>query len=219
MFPTNAGEDKIWVKICGITNLADALAAIEAGADALGFVFVARSRRYLDPRTAADWILGLPSNVMRVAVMADPTWDDLITTAAMPFIDVIQLHGRESPLFCRRVAERGIAFTKAIPVDVTSDGVESAHDFSTKTILLDSQTERGFGGTGKTFNWQAGRKFVEEHPDLHVVVAGGLAPENVEQAIRQMRPYGVDVTTGVEWSAGRKDPARVRDFIAAARSA
>jgi phosphoribosylanthranilate isomerase len=207
---------RVRVKICGITTLADALAAIHCGADALGFNFFPGSKRYLDPRTNSDWIMTLPGHVTRVAVLVDPAWEDLLAVAALPFIDVVQLHGHESPEFCRRVAESGIRFAKAIAVAVPGWS-GTIPNFFTDTVLLDSGSRRGFGGTGETFDWVAGRQFVEQHPGLKVVVAGGLTVENVAEAVRTMRPFGVDVTTGVESSPRRKDPARVRDFIRAVR--
>ncbi len=217
MFGKEATDDRrIRVKICGLTNLADSLVAVEAGADALGFISFPKSRRYVDLRGAADWMINLPREITKIAVLVDPSFENVMETAALPFIDAIQLHGFESPEFCRRIAEKGIRFGKAWPA---SDAVASIPDFHTDTIILDSKTPRGFGGTGETFDWSAGRKFVEDHSGLHVVVAGGLTVENVGQAIRTMRPFGVDVTTGVESSSGRKDPAKTRDFIAAVRAA
>lgn len=207
---------RVRAKICGITTLADALVAIHCRADALGFNLFPGSKRYVDPRTNADWMMNLPANVTKVAVLVDPAWEDLLTAAALPFIDAVQLHGHESPEFCRRVAEKGIRFAKAIAVAVPG-WTGTIPNFFTDTVLLDSSSRRGFGGTGETFDWAVGRQFVQQHPDLKVVVAGGLTPENVAEAVRTMRPFGVDVTTGVESSPGRKDPARVRDFIRAVR--
>ena len=213
-----ATPGRIAVKICGITTLADALVAIHCGADALGFILFSGSRRYLDPRTASDWMINLPAEVRKVAVMVNPTLDEVVRIAALPFIDAIQLHGHESPEFCRRVAEKGISFIKAIPMG-ESDSLEVTPHFFTESVLLDSSSRRGFGGTGETFQWEAGRKFIEEHPGLRVTVAGGLTPDNVAEAVRTMRPFAVDVTSGVESTPGRKEPGRVRDFIAVVRSA
>jgi phosphoribosylanthranilate isomerase len=209
--------ERVRVKICGITTLADALVAIHAGADALGFNLVGTSKRRINLRTEADWIWNLPVEVARVAVMADPSWDELSKVAALPFINAIQLHGHESPAFCRRVAENGITFAKALPVDA-SGGLGEVPDFFTDTVVLDCSSRRGFGGTGETFDWAIGRRFVQEHSNLRVIVAGGLTPSNVAEAVRIMRPFAVDVTTGVELAPGRKDPGQVRDFVAATRA-
>jgi len=219
MFGNDApGQGRICVKICGLTTLADSLLAVQAGADALGFVFFPGSKRYLDPRKASDWMVHLPARVTKVAVMVDPTFDDVMQTAALPFVDAVQLHGFESPEFCRRVAEERIRFAKAWPASGHGT-VAPIPNFYTNTIILDSKTRRGFGGTGETFDWSAGKRFVQDHPDLRVVVAGGLTVENVAEAVRVMRPFAVDVTSGIESSAGRKDPVRTRDFIAAVRGA
>lgn len=219
MFGNDAAkEGRIRVKVCGLTTLADSLVAVQAGADALGFIFFPGSRRFVEVRTACDWMINLPKEVSKVAVLVDPALDDVIRTAALPFIDAIQLHGSESPELCRRIAEERIRFGKAWPVS-DNGVVNRIPNFHTKTIILDSKTRRGFGGTGETFDWAAGENFVEDHPDLQVVVAGGLTVKNVGAAIRIMRPYAVDVTTGVEFSPGRKDPAKTRDFIAAVRAA
>src|SRR4051794_11136126 len=218
MFDNGASSKaRIHVKICGLTTLADSLVAIEAGADALGFVLYPGSRRYVDVRKASDWMINLPKHVTKVAVLVDPTLDDVIETVALAFIDAVQLHGSESEELCRRIAEEGIRFSKAWPA--SSNGkVNTIPNFHTKTIVLDSKTRRGFGGTGETFDWSAGQKFVQDHPHLQVVVAGGLTVENVAEAVRMMRPFGVDVTSGIESSPGRKDPARTRDFIRAVRA-
>ncbi len=207
---------RVRVKICGITTLADALVSIQCGADVLGFNLFAGSKRYVDPRTGHDWMINLPAHVAKVAVLVNPTWDELLRASALPFIDAIQLHGQESPQYCRRVAESGIRFAKAIPIGVSSPPGE-VPDFFTDTVLLDSCSRRGFGGMGEAFDWEVGRQFVLNHPDLQVIVAGGLTPENVAEAVRTIRPFAVDVTTGVESAPRRKDAARVRDFIAAVR--
>jgi phosphoribosylanthranilate isomerase len=211
-----AAPDRLRVKICGITTLSDALAAIHGGADALGFNFFPPSRRYIDVRTESDWMATLPKDVLKVAVMVDPTWSELTKAAGLPFIDAIQLHGREPAEFCRRVAENGIRFAKALPV-AGPESLGEIPNFFTDTVILDSSTPRGFGGSGETFDWMTGRRFVEKNPRLQVIVAGGLTPENVGEAVRTIRPFGVDVTSGVESSAGRKDAGRVRAFVAAAR--
>jgi phosphoribosylanthranilate isomerase len=217
MFPdefTAAG--RVRVKICGITTFADALVAVHAGADALGFNLFRGSKRYVDPRDSSDWMSNLPAQVTKVAVMVNPTWEELLKAVALPFIDSVQLHGHESPEFCRRVMEKGIRFAKALPVD-PSDGIGPVPCYFTDTVVLDCHSPRGFGGTGETFDWKIGQQFVKEHSDLKVIVAGGLGPQNVVEAVQTIRPFAVDVTSGVELSPGRKDPAKVRDFVAAVR--
>jgi phosphoribosylanthranilate isomerase len=207
---------RVRVKICGITNEADALAATEAGADALGFNLVRQSKRYIDIETAAGWIAKLPAEVCKVAVMANPSWEDTLRISRLPFIDALQLHGNESPEFCRRLAEAGIQFVKALPV-VDSKSLLDVPEFSTDTVILDSVSDREFGGSGKVFSWKLARQFVDKHPKLKVILAGGLNPKNVVEAVREACPDGVDVTTGVEASPGRKDHGLVRAFVQAAR--
>lgn len=209
-------RDRVRVKICGITNEADALAAIEAGADALGFNLVRQSKRYIDIEAEAGWIDRLPAEICKVAVMANPSWKDALRISRLPFIDGLQLHGNESTEFCRRLAEAGIQFAKALPV-ADSKSLLGVPEFSTDTLILDSASGGDFGGTGKVFPWKLAREFVDAHPNLNVILAGGLNPQNVPEAIKEVRPSGVDVTTGVEGSPGHKDHGLIRAFLQAAR--
>ena len=204
------------VKICGLTTPQDAAAAIEFGADALGFNFFPGSKRYL--AGGAEWIGDLPGNVEKLAILVNPSWDRAKHIARLPGITALQLHGSESPEFCRRLTDEGIRLEKALPVS-DPDLLAKPPNFSTQTVLLDSGDASGFGGSGRTFPWQIAQTFIEANRHLQVVLAGGLTPENVAQAVAIVRPFGVDVTTGVEASPGRKDYARVRAFISAAREA
>ena len=219
MFGGKAGSgDRVRVKICGITNEADALAAIEAGADALGFNLVRQSKRYIHIAAAAEWIDKLPREACKVAVMVNPSWDEAVRISQLPFIDALQLHGGESPEFCRRLAEAEIQFAKALPV-ADSKSLLDVPEFSTDTVILDTAAGADFGGSGKVFPWELARRFVETHLNLKVILAGGLNPENVAESVRDIRPSGVDVTTGVEVTPGRKDHRLVKAFIQAARGA
>ncbi|HME88956.1 MAG TPA: phosphoribosylanthranilate isomerase [Chthoniobacterales bacterium] len=214
----STARSRIFVKICGITNEPDALAAIEAGADALGFNFVRHSKRYVDIDAAATWIAKLPKDICKVAVLADPNWEDACRISQLRFIDALQLHGNESPDFCRRLTEAGIRFAKALPV-ADSKSLNQVPEFFTDTLILDKASGAGFGGTGKAFSWKSARQFIQTRPERQVIVAGGLNPDNVAQAIAEAQPGGVDVTTGVEASPGRKDHRLVKAFIHAARPA
>jgi phosphoribosylanthranilate isomerase len=204
------------VKICGLTTPQDAAAAIEFGADALGFNFFPGSKRYVGTET--PWIGELPGNIEKLAVLVNPSWDEAKAIAGTAGITALQLHGKESPEFCRRLMKEGIQFEKALPVSGT-DSVVSIRNFSTRTVLLDSSGAGVFGGSGRAFPWEIARAFIEANPQLRVILAGGLNPENVAEAVATARPFGVDVTTGVEASPGRKDYARLRAFILAARAA
>ena len=207
---------KVFVKICGITNEADARLAIEAGADALGFNVVTRSKRYIDINAAAVWIDKLPDEICKVAVMADPDWEDACRIGQLPFLDALQLHGSESPEFCRRLADAGIPFAKAVPV-TGSKSLADLPNYFTDTMILDSSSGGRFGGTGKPFPWKFAPEFVRYHPRMNVILAGGLNPENVAQAVSVVHPRGVDVTTGVEAAPGHKDQALIRAFLQAVR--
>jgi phosphoribosylanthranilate isomerase len=204
------------VKICGLTTRADAEAAIEFGADALGFNFFPGSKRYVGKERA--WIEHLPEEIQKLAILVNPSWDEAKAIASMPGITALQLHGAESPDFCRRLMEEGMRFEKALSV-AGPDSLANVPDFFTSTVLLDSGRPGEFGGSGRTFPWEIARGFVDANPNLSVILAGGLTPENVATAVAAVRPFGVDVTTGVEAFSGRKDYGRLRAFIAAARAA
>lgn len=209
-------SSRVRIKICGITNPADALAAIDCGAEALGFNFYSRSKRYIDVETAGDWIDKLPTGIYKVAVLVDPTREEAIRVSKLPFIDALQLHGNESPEFCKSLAETGVRFAKAVPV-ASAESLVDLPSFFTSTFVLDSALGGRFGGSGKTFPWELARRFVDEHPGFRTILAGGLNAENVAGAVGEVRPFGVDVTSGVESSPGRKDYGRLRAFIEAAR--
>lgn len=208
----------IFVKICGITNQADAHVAIQAGATALGFNLVQKSKRYIDIDSAAAWVDSLPNKVCKVAIMANPSREEAQRISKLSFIDAIQLHGNESPKFCQQLSDAGVCFAKAIPV-VDSRSLTDVPDFSTDIVILDSAAGGQFGGTGQAFQWEFAREFALKNPKLKMILAGGLNCENVAAAIEQARPFGVDVTTGVEASPGRKDTRLVKAFLMAVRQA
>ena len=201
------------IKICGITNEADALAAVEAGADALGFMFYDGSLRHVSVQAAAAIIKKLPPFVARVGVFVDPAEEFVNRVSEKCHLTAIQLHGNETPAFCRR-------FKTAVIKAFRVDGVESLKPlshFATSAWLLDSFVPGKLGGTGAKFNWDLALR-AKEH-GRPILLAGGLTPENVASAVRHVRPYGVDVASGVENQPGKKDQAKLRDFIAAAREA
>ena len=206
----------MFVKICGITNQVDAELAIAAGANALGFNFWPGSRRYLEPAEAAQWIRELPDTVIRVGVLVNPSESYATTIAAIDGIDVLQLHGGEPPEFCLHLVEADIPIWMAIPMIGLGMWLP---DYHAERILLDTVLGEKFGGAGVPFPWSWARDLITANPTLELILAGGLTPENVGRAIAKSRPFGVDVASGVEGRSGRKDIYRVRDFIAAARSA
>ena len=202
------------VKVCGITNQADALEAVEAGADALGFNFYARSPRYIAPEDARRIIAGLPPEVLCVGVFVNE--EGAATVARMAEesgVSAVQLHGDESPEYC--AAMGGHEVIKALRVG-KDFAPEEAAAYPAQSILLDAYDPRARGGTGETFDWTLARRTREVVAQLYL--AGGLTPENVAGAIAAVAPYAVDVCSGVELAPGRKDAARVRAFVAAVRA-
>jgi phosphoribosylanthranilate isomerase len=201
------------VKVCGITNLEDALAALEAGADMLGFNFYARSPRYVSPADARRVIERMPKGLTCVGVFVDePSPEDVLRIARESGVSSAQLHGGETPEFCRALA--GLTTIKALRVG-KAYSVESATVFETDAVLLDAYVPDAFGGTGHTFDWALARATREAVPKLFL--AGGLKAENVPEAIESVAPFAVDVCSGVETSPGRKSFRLMRDFVAAVR--
>ncbi len=211
-----------WVKICGITNLEDAWAAVEAGADALGFVFYPNSPRYVDPKAARSIVEALPASIEKIGVFVDEAPEALAGIAQRVGLTGLQLHLELSriqqeprslvPLngVKQYVALRvhGLLHSESlVPLGIELDG-----------IVLDSGTLLEPGGTGKAFDWERSRFWVGRIKQMaNVVVAGGLTPANVRRAMRILEPWGVDVASGVEARPGKKDPEKVRAFIAAVR--
>jgi phosphoribosylanthranilate isomerase len=201
------------VKVCGITNLEDALAALEAGADMLGFNFYARSPRHVEPADARRIVERMPDGVACVGVFVNESSpEDVLRIARESGVSAVQLHGDETPEFCRALGE--LTTIKALRVGKGYEA-ERAAVFETDAVLLDAYAPDAFGGTGHTFDWAHARATREIVPRLFL--AGGLKPENVSAAIEAVGPYAVDVCSGVETSPGRKSPQLMRDFIAAVR--
>lgn len=194
------------VKICGITNLEDALAAVEAGADALGFVFYAGSPRHILPGQAASIIRHLPPFVDTVGLFVDEHPDTVNSTANRCGLDLIQLHGDEPPGYCNSIQRRVIKAFRVKSIDC----LDSASRYAVSAILLDAWSPVAHGGTGQTFNWEIAASAAAT---ARIILAGGLTPGNVAAAVRQVRPYAVDVSSGVELSPGRKDAGMIREFI------
>jgi phosphoribosylanthranilate isomerase len=201
------------VKICGITNLADALAAAEAGADALGLNFYEKSPRHISLKTAAEISKQLPPFVMRVGLFVNAP-EELVTRAIGECsLTLLQFHGDEPPEFCTQF---GLMSMKAFRIR-DAESLKELPKFATDAWLLDAYSPDTRGGTGETFNWDLAveaQKFGKP-----IFLAGGLTPENVAAAVRKVKPFGVDVSSGVESSPGKKDPAKIRAFVAAATAA
>lgn len=201
------------VKICGITNLDDALAACDAGADALGFVFAPEARkrnRYIDPDAAAAIIARLPPFVLTVAVTVNEPLERL--REYLTLVDRVQLHGEEPPAVASALGARAI---QAFRPDGGFDA-SALSAYACGGYLLDAHVPGARGGTGTTGDWAAARAAADL--GVPIILAGGLTPENVAEAIRAVRPYGVDTSGGVEAAPGKKDHERVRRFIHEAKT-
>jgi phosphoribosylanthranilate isomerase len=203
----------IRIKICGITSAADALTAVQAGADALGFMLYQTSPRRVKREQAATIIRVLPPFVTKVGVFVNPTEAEVRAAIAEVGIDTLQFHGEESPEFCRQF---GLKVIKAFRVR-DAGSLQQAQLYASEAWLLDSYVAGQPGGTGVTVNWELAADAARRHS--WVILAGGLTPKNVADAVQKVRPFGVDVASGVESAPGEKDPDKVRAFIAAARSA
>ena len=210
------------VKICGTTNLEDALAAVEAGADLLGFILYAKSPRYVTPAVVAEIVAGVraavpaPPRFVGVFVNAPP--DEMLTVLAQTGLDLAQLHGDEAPSALAALQGRGF---KAVRPTGLADALALAAEYAAlgadagPALLIDAFDPHAYGGTGQRADWTAAAAVAQRVP--HLLLAGGLTPENVAAAVDAVKPWGVDVASGVEASPGRKDHAKVRAFVAAAK--
>jgi phosphoribosylanthranilate isomerase len=203
------------VKICGITNLEDALDAIRAGANALGFNFYPPSPRFIEPQAARLIIDQLPDSVLTVGVFVNEESADIVDRiAAVAGVTAVQLHGDESPDYCAQLKHRYVIKVLAVNQDFVPT---SALDYEVQAIMLDAFHRDLRGGTGQTFDWSLAHRTRELVPKLFL--AGGLSPENVAQAIAAVQPYAVDACSALEIAPGKKDPTRVRAFVKAAITA
>jgi phosphoribosylanthranilate isomerase len=218
----------LWVKICGNTSAADALLAVEAGADAVGFVFAASPRRVTESEVAGI-VKRLPKTVETIGVFVDAGVEEIYSAVRMCHLTGVQLHwdaatdlparlksrlGRE--LRVMRVMHFGEGAVKRVTKQVAT----YTEDPNVDRLLIDSRTAAAAGGTGVTYDWKSAAKTVFKNAEERkLVVAGGLTPENVVEAIAALRPWGVDVVSGVEAEPGRKDPVKVREFVRRVRAA
>ncbi len=200
------------VKICGITNLEDALFAAECGADALGFIFFQKSPRYMEPKKVGEIVAALPPFITPVGVFVNEASEEIDRTVQKAGIQAIQLHGDEPPEACE---SQRVPVIRAIRVD---EGFDTAmmNQFPVDTFHLDTAIKGTYGGTGQTFDW----KYAKQAKQFgRIVLSGGLNTENVFGAIREVEPYAVDCSSGVESEPGKKDHRKVAEFLAVARSA
>lgn len=195
----------VGVKICGITNVADAIAAVEAGADVIGFVFAASPRR-VTPDEVRDIAAALPAGVLKAGVFVDEDPTVVEDIAALCGLDLLQFHGSETPKYCARFGERAV---KAVRVK-DSSSLRGLERYNVSALLLDTYFPGQPGGTGRTFDWKIAAKAAGAGS---IILSGGLTPENVTAAVRAVRPAMVDVSSGVETSPGLKNPAMMRRFV------
>ena len=201
------------IKICGITNFEDALNASRLGADALGFVFVENSPRYIKPHDAAHIINKLPPFINKVGLFVDPSKQEVEDAARIANFDLLQFHGDESEGFCNQF---NLPYIKAISVETDVNLLEYSRQYaSASALLLDAYSEEARGGTGKTFDWN----LIPKEGSIPLIVAGGLNNENIADLLRQVMPYAVDVSGGVEISKRQKDCKKMEDFILGVRNA
>lgn len=205
----------VLIKICGITNLEDALTAIEAGADALGFNFYKKSLRYIEPVKAREIIERLPASILNVGVFVNEnSTKDIERILHEAGLNAVQLHGDELPAYCSEL--RNYRVIKAFRVN-KEFRPEDVLKFEVDSVLLDTYSRETHGGTGKIFDWQIAKETQKLFPKLFL--AGGLTHENVAEAIRQINPYGVDACSGLEITGGKKDAIKVQKFIKEVRRA
>jgi phosphoribosylanthranilate isomerase len=202
------------VKICGITNRDDALAAIACGADALGFNLFPGSKRHVVLDEHVAWLRTLPPFVTRVAVLVNAPLDEARRVAAHPAIDVVQLHGDEDAAYAAELVRVGRPLIKALRVRGRETLAEAAA-CGTPHVLLDAHVPGEFGGTGALADLDLAAEIVRTQPVLHIILAGGLDAENVAGAIARVRPFAVDVASGVEAEPRRKDAEKMQAFCAA----
>ena len=201
------------VKICGITNLADAMAAADAGADALGFIFCDNSPRFVTVETAATFARQLPPFLVKVGVFVNPPEALVFRAVAECGLNLAQFHGDETPEFC---GQFGVMSMKAFRIR-DAESLGELPQYATDAWLLDAYSKDKLGGTGEKFNWDLAVEAQKLAAGRPVFLAGGLTPENVAEAIRRVQPYGVDVSSGVEAAPGRKDHEKVRKFVRQAK--
>lgn len=194
-------------KICGVTNRDDALCAVDHGADALGFNFYEKSLRYIAPEKAGEIIFDLPPFVTPVGIFVNASEREIDIAVKLAGLRAIQLHGDEPPEACLGHA---VPVIRALRVGCDFD-VQTLLSYLVNTFLLDTEKAGAYGGTGETFDWT---KAVEAKRYGRIILAGGLNPDNVQEAIEQVDPYAVDTSSGVEAEPGKKDHKKVRDFLA-----
>jgi phosphoribosylanthranilate isomerase len=209
-----AAVSRTRVKVCGLTRASDAQAAVRAGADALGVILAPGHRRSLTLKQAAKVFAKVPSGIVRVGVFVDAPLDEVSKAVEVLGLDEVQLHGSEGPMYCASVA---VPVVKTFRVGPGFDPEQMVrYRGAVAAVLLDTLVEGAAGGSGTSFDWELGRRLPDIAP---ICLAGGLRPENVREAVRRLRPAGVDVSSGVEQAPGIKDEEKMTRFVAEVRAA
>ena len=215
MKPDFLNGGQVGIKICGIRRIEDAIISLEYGADSLGFNFWSKSKRHVTREQVKEWSSSLDDKVERVGVFVNAEADKVISLLEENVIHVAQFHGDESSSYCETIAKNHKVI-RAVGVK-DSGSLDDAVSSKISTILLDAYCPGDYGGTGKSFEWNLGSTFVRNNPHTDVILAGGLDPDNVKDAIRWVRPSAVDVASGVENIDGFKDPKLIKKFISSVR--
>ena len=202
------------VKICGITNVEDAEVAVRAGADALGFVMYRKSPRFIEPAVARAIVVGLPPFVLPVGVFVNEGAERVRALMDECGFALAQLHGDESALYCQNLGRPVLKALRLKDRRTFLSLAEFHGQANVRGVLIDAFSDQAYGGTGQTVDWTLAQEAARSTP---IILAGGLTPANVADAISHVRPYGVDVSSGVEQNPGKKDPDKVKAFIQAAR--
>lgn len=202
------------IKICGITNSQDAAWAVTAGADALGFVLYRKSPRFVDPAVVRDIVASLPPFILPIGVFVNEEAAVVRNLVDACGLAMAQLHGDESAAYCRTLGRPALKALRLKDRETLGALAEYKDCALVRGFLIDAFSEQAYGGTGQTVDWTLA---AEAARSASIILAGGLTPENVSSAIQHVRPYGVDVSSGVEARPGKKDPAKVKAFIEAAR--
>ncbi|MBJ7257503.1 MAG: phosphoribosylanthranilate isomerase [Akkermansiaceae bacterium] len=205
--------ETVSLKICGVTTLDDAQLLAKMGVDALGVNFWPNSKRYIAP-DHASWLLELEGKILRVGVFVNQSCELPLRLIHDGYLDVIQLHGDEQPDDTKEFRAAGIPFIKAIGVKTRADLLR-ATEFGAAAILLDAHAPGIYGGTGEVFDWEVASDFRRQHPDLPIILAGGITPENAGLAAMSVLPAALDIASGAEISPGIKDFQKVAAFLSA----
>ena len=206
------------LKICGVTRESEADTLIELGVDALGINFWPQSKRYLSPEKATSLLKNCRGKIIRVGVFVNEQAETPLRMLESNLIDIAQFHGDETPEYCSPFADASLPFIKAIGVKNKSS-LKDITDYRASAILLDTPAPGIYGGTGETFDWTHARDFIFKHPDIPVLLAGGITPKNAAAAIAEVKPCALDIASGAEISPGIKDFTKVAALLSCTRAA